>query len=113
MTRHPQASRLTLVFFRIGIILVVIPILALTLYGQAFYGSIVGTITDQSGGAVHGAVVVLTNTGTGERHQAVSGAGGEYQFLNLVPGTYRVEAQQSGFKKATRDNIEVTVSGAV
>jgi hypothetical protein len=48
MTKHPHASPLTLLVFRIGIALLVVPILALTLYGQAFYGSVVGTMTDQS-----------------------------------------------------------------
>ncbi|MBV8732305.1 MAG: TonB-dependent receptor, partial [Acidobacteriia bacterium] len=57
--------------------------------------------------------VTLTNIETGERHQTMSGAGGDYQFLNLVPGIYRVDAEQTGFKKATRENVEVTVSGAV
>ena len=81
------------------------------LFSQAFYGSIVGTVTDQSGATLRGANVTLTNTGTGERRQVQSGNGGDYQFLNLVPGKYRVEVEQSGFKKATSDNIEVTVSG--
>ena len=83
------------------------------LFGQAFYGSVVGTVTDQSGASLRGASVSLANAGTGERHQTQSGVGGDYQFLNLVPGMYRVEVEQSGFKKATRDNVEVTVSGAV
>ena len=83
------------------------------LFGQAFYGSVVGTITDQSAGALAGAAVTLTNVATGERRQAQSGAAGDYQFLNLVPGTYRVEVEQSGFKKATRENVEVNVSGTV
>src|SRR3954452_22583331 len=81
------------------------------LFGQAFYGSVVGTVTDPSGAALRGANVSLTNTGTGERHQAQSGDGGDYQFLNLVPGKYRVEVEQSGFKKAISENIEVNVSG--
>ena len=59
------------------------------LFGQAFYGSIVGTITDQSGAALRGAGVSLTNSGTGERLHTQAGAGGDYQFLNLVPGLYR------------------------
>ena len=60
-------------------------------FGQAFYGSVVGTVTDPSGGALTGAAVTLTNVGTGERRQALSGSGGDYQFLNLVPGAYRVQ----------------------
>jgi hypothetical protein len=69
-------------------------------FSQAFYGSIVGTVTDQSAAVLHGAVVTLTNLATGERRQTPSGAGGDYQFLNLVPGTYRVEVERPGFKKA-------------
>ena len=63
------------------------------LFGQAFYGSVVGTITDQSGASLRGANVSLTNAGTGERHQTQSGTGGDYQFLNLVPGRYRVDVE--------------------
>ena len=36
-------------------------------FSQAFYGSVVGTITDPSGGALTGAAVTLTNAATGER----------------------------------------------
>jgi hypothetical protein len=84
---------------------------ATPVFSQAFYGSIVGTITDPTGGVLTGITVTLTNTGTGERRQVQSLSGGDYQFLNLVPGTYRVEVEQTGFKKATRENIEVNVSG--
>ena len=113
MTKYLQASSMTRLIFRVGILLAVMPVVALILYGQSFYGSLVGTISDQSGGALSGASVTLTNTGTGERRQAQSGTGGDYQFLNLVPGVYGVQVEQSGFKKATRENVEVTVSGAV
>lgn len=83
------------------------------LFAQAIYGTLVGTITDPSSAALRGARVTLTNVRTGERHETMSGPGGDYQFLNLVPGMYRVDAEQAGFKKATRENVEVTVSGAV
>jgi hypothetical protein len=83
------------------------------LFSQAFYGSAVGTVTDASGGTLAGAAVTLTNVATGERRQTQSGSGGDYQFLNLVPGMYRIEVEQRGFKRATRDNVEVTVSGSV
>jgi hypothetical protein len=83
------------------------------LFAQAIYGSVVGTVTDPSSAALRGAMVALTNVGTGERRQTMSGPGGDYQFLNLVPGTYRVDVEEAGFKKATRENVEVTVSGAV
>ena len=98
--------------FRFALLTTLLVIVSASLFSQAFYGSVVGTITDQSSAALTGAQVILTNVDTGERRQAQSGSGGEYQFLNLVPGRYRVEVERTGFKRATRDNIEVTVSGA-
>src|SRR4051794_29222207 len=113
MNRKKASFRSLASHFRIGFSLTIVPILAATLYGQAFYGTVVGTVTDQSGAALRGAAVTLTNAGTGVRNQVQAGANGEYQFLNLVPGPYRVDVEQSGFKKATLPNIEVTVSGTV
>jgi hypothetical protein len=88
-------------------------VLTAQLLGQAFYGSVVGTVTDQSGAALRGAQVTLTNTGTDERRQGQTDGEGGYQFLNLVPGTYRVTLEQAGFKRATRDQVQVSVAGAV
>ena len=62
-------------------------------HGQVILGSIVGTIVDTSGGSIAGAKVTVTNTGTGERRAGASRVGGEYEFLNLVPGIYRVEVE--------------------
>src|SRR5579871_2216905 len=92
---------------------IALPILTTPIFGQAFYGSIVGTVTDQSSSAVRGATVTLTNVGTDERHQTQTGGEGGYQFLNLIPGIYKVDVEQSGFKRATREQVEVTVAGAV
>src|SRR5438045_263872 len=63
MKRHLKAPPVKRLLFTIGILLVVVPILPLILYGQAFYGSVVGTISDQSGGTLSGASVTLTNAG--------------------------------------------------
>lgn len=63
------------------------------LFGQAFYGSVVGTMTDQSNAALHGASVTLANIGTHERRQTLTGAEGTYQFLNPIPGNSQVEVE--------------------
>jgi len=83
------------------------------LNGQAFQGSIVGTVTDPSNAALTGAPVVLVNLGTQERRQSQTSADGSYQFLNLLPGTYRITVEMAGFKRAIREPIEVSVSAAV
>jgi hypothetical protein len=92
---------------------IAISLLTTQLYGQAFYGSVVGTVADQSSAALRGSQLTLTNTGTDERRQTQSDGEGNYQFLNLVPGTYRLAVEQAGFKRATLDQIQVTVAGTV
>src|SRR6266446_2627019 len=66
---------------------------AAALLGQTFYGSIVGTVTDATGAAAPGSGVALINLGTSERRAAETDAQGNYQFVNLVPGRYRIEVQ--------------------
>jgi hypothetical protein len=84
-----------------------------SLKSQTFYGSIVGTVTDASGATIRGAKVTVTNTGTGEQRTAETSEDGAFRFVNLIPGTYKVEAEQSGFKHYTRDGIAVAVESAV
>ena len=80
---------------------------------QTFYGSILGTITDASNSNIPGASVTLTNLGTDEHRSAESDASGNYQFVSLVPGRYKVDIEKAGFKHLTRDQILVEVQSAV
>jgi hypothetical protein len=81
--------------------------------GQSFYGSIVGTVTDSSGGLVPAARVTIINLGTTEKRAMQTSATGFYQFVNLVPSRYRVEVEKDGFKRFTRQPIVVEVQNAV
>jgi len=80
---------------------------------QTFYGSIVGTVTDQSKAVIAGARVTLTNTGTAEVRTDQTDVNGNYQFVNLVPGLYRVDVDSPGFKHLTHDQVQVQVQAAV
>ncbi|MDX6462989.1 MAG: hypothetical protein QOE55_6686 [Acidobacteriaceae bacterium] len=77
--------------------------------GQTTTGSIVGTVTDSSGAAVTGANVTLTSTATGEGHSATTDASGNYQFVLLPPGVYKIDMEGAGFKHYTHDQIVVQV----
>lgn len=83
------------------------------LIAQSFYGSIVGTVTDGSGASVAGASVTLRNHGTGETRTGQTDASGNYQFVNLVPGRYRIDIEQAGFRHLTRDEVTVEVQGTL
>jgi Carboxypeptidase regulatory-like domain/TonB dependent receptor len=80
---------------------------------QTFFGSIVGTVTDATSAVLPQASLTLTNLGTSERKTAESDSAGNYQFLNLVPGRYRVDVEKTGFKRLTRDEIVVEVQAAL
>src|SRR5438552_12162528 len=80
--------------------------------GQSFYGSLIGTVKDAQGAVIPGATIVVVNTGTNERHEGVSSGDGSYQFVNLIPGVYRLEVQLQGFQRYVRDGIQVSVQSA-
>jgi hypothetical protein len=82
-------------------------------FGQTFYGSVVGSVTDASGSAVPQAAVTLTNLGTAERRGMVTDASGNYQFVNLVPGQYKIDVEKTGFRRFAREPITVEVQSAV
>src|SRR5262245_3849375 len=84
-----------------------------TCFGQAFYGSIVGSITDATSAAVQQANVTLTNLGTGERRAMQTDTSGNYQFVNLVPGQYKIEVEKTGFRRFARDPITVEVQSTI
>jgi hypothetical protein len=77
---------------------------------QSVYGSVLGTITDATGAVISGAGVTLTNTGTNEERQTQSDTKGNYQFVNLLPGTYSISVDQPGLKRFRRTSITVEVS---
>ena len=86
---------------------------ALPLLAQSFYGSIVGTVTDSTGAAIGSAEVMLVNSGTSESRSAQADSSGNYQFVSLVPGRYRIDIAQPGFKRLTRAGIVVEVQSTV
>src|SRR5206468_2951136 len=79
---------------------------------QSFYGSVLSVIKDAQGGIVPGATVVLTNVATSERREGVSADDGTLQFVNLVPGTYRLEVELTGFQRFVREGIQVNVQAS-
>src|ERR1700733_10124633 len=70
--------------------LVLVVAASLSLYGQSTYGTVDGSVVDRAGAAVTGAQVTLTNTGTQEKHTQPTGNEGAYQFVNVIPGEYRI-----------------------
>ncbi len=86
-------------------VLVLNPVASL---GQTFRGGINGSVTDQSGAVVPGAMVEAVNTATNVSHKTISSSGGEFSFQDLPLGSYTISVSASGFKEQKVSNIPVT-----
>lgn len=83
------------------------------IWGQRDLGTIVGSVTDPSGGAVPNARVTIVEDATGLKYQVETGSGGEYIRPALKPGTYSVEVEAKGFKKTTQRNVILTAGDRI
>jgi Carboxypeptidase regulatory-like domain/TonB dependent receptor-like, beta-barrel len=79
------------------------------LFPQGNAGRILGTVTDQSGGAVGGASVTITDVARGTSRTIVTDADGAFVAINLQPGTYTVRVEAKGFKRFDRQNLLLEV----
>src|SRR5580698_158830 len=67
--------------------------------------TIQGIVKDPQGGLIPNVSVKVTNTDKGTVVDLKTGANGRYIAPLLLPGSYRVEAQATGFKKEIREGI--------
>ncbi len=67
--------------------------------------AIVGEVSDASGAAVPGATVTVTNKETGLKRSAKTDESGRFNFPQLKPGTYSVEAEAGGFAPQQIDSV--------
>jgi hypothetical protein len=95
------------IVFRLWIAVALAALLELPVQAQSTFGAILGAVTDQQGSSIPGAVVVLTHQETNIIRNGASNEQGDYEFLNLVPGTYQVRVARSGFKTFVKGDIEV------
>jgi hypothetical protein len=83
---------------------------AASLYGQGgAYGTILGTVKDNSGAVVAKAGVDVTNVATNVTKHTETTSSGDFTVPYLAPGTYRVTVQSAGFQKSVVDNIGLVV----
>jgi hypothetical protein len=84
-------------------------LVAAPLFAQANLGRILGSVRDQSGGAVPGVTVSIIDVDRGPERTAVTDAAGEYAFPALVPGRKIIRAEFTGFKTFEQANIVLEV----
>ena len=85
-------------------------LMPLNLYGQAV-SRINGEVTDQGGAVVPDAKVTVTNVDTNVAQTTTTTSAGTYLIIDLIPGTYVVKVEKSGFRISVTNNV-VVVGGA-
>ncbi len=93
----------------VAVFLCVVP----AILAQTNAGSITGTVTDQQQAVVAGVAITVTNLATNVKQSAVSSSAGVYSIPALEPGSYRLTAELTGFKKLVQEPIPVETARSV
>src|SRR5258705_12107218 len=80
---------------------------------QAVHGSLVGSLSDSTGGAVAGAQIRIVSATTNESRETLSNASGVYSFTNLEAGKYAVNIAMAGFQAYQATNVVISIDSVV
>jgi hypothetical protein len=80
------------------------------LHAQFETATVLGTIRDPSGASVPGATVTLVSVGTGLTTTTETATDGNYNFLTVKIGSYKVRVTATGFSTAVSEQFSVNVS---
>jgi hypothetical protein len=76
-------------------------------FAQLESGTVNGTVTDRSGGALAGAKVVITDVGTNVAQTSTTNDHGSFHFATLRPSHYRITVSATGFKESVIHDVEL------
>jgi hypothetical protein len=90
-------------------------LLCAVLVAQETRASLSGAVVDSTQAAIVGASVSLTNTNTGVLFETKTNSAGQYRFVFLIPGSYRLNVEMPGFRnfESTDITLQVGQSAAV
>ncbi|HMH01041.1 MAG TPA: carboxypeptidase-like regulatory domain-containing protein, partial [Terriglobales bacterium] len=92
------ATTITLVFLFM--------VLVAPAYAQ-FSSGLTGTVVDQTGAAVAGAKVVVTNQATHVSQYTTTSDNGDFRITSLPGAVYTVEVEQTGFKTWVQSDVQL------
>src|SRR5688572_16207321 len=87
-----------------------VAMLAASAYAQESRATLSGSVTDPAGLVMSGTDVSLTNSQTGVVFKTKTNEAGQYRFLFLNPGMYRLSVQGPGFRGFVRENIQLQMN---
>src|SRR5215813_11835445 len=78
-----------------------------SIFGQASYGAITGTITDPSDRVIPRAKIEVFAEDRGQQYKVETNDSGNYLLTQLRPGSYRIKVQADGFQTTVHSGISV------
>jgi outer membrane receptor protein involved in Fe transport len=93
-------------FVLLMVVLTAVP----AMFGQAYFGTVSGELTDATSAVVTGAKVILTDQEKGFSFQTISDNSGRYLFRSIPPGVYVVAVEAQGFGKTESAKFKVDVN---
>ena len=107
----PVSRPSTLLQFVVVTLLLVMA--AIPVAAQTVTGSMRGTVTDHSGGALPGVTVTIRNVEMGQERVQVTDRNGSYSTTFLPTGRYNVQAELAGFGTMRHNNVRVDLNQTV
>ena len=86
-------------------LLVTAVLIAASAFAQRDLGTLLGTVSDPQGAVIAGAKVIITEEQTGQRYELTTDSDGNYIRPLIKPGTYSVEVEAAGFRRAVQKGI--------
>src|ERR1700686_4913241 len=83
------------------------------LVAQGTSGRILGRVADPTGAVLAGVKVTLVNEATNVSRDALTNGNGDYDFVEVPVGTYRLEFDLKGFKKNVRRSIALDINQVI
>ena len=88
LTTRARAVRLAVLFICFSLVAL----------AQSTYGTILGTVSDQTGARASGVTVTITNQGEDTSRTVATDESGNYEALNMKAGAYSIKCEAPGFK---------------
>jgi Carboxypeptidase regulatory-like domain len=96
-------------FIHLSLMFLVLCCASVLCLAQSDRGSVSGTVTDPTGSGIVGAKVTVTNAAMGTQNSTVTTGAGDYTIPELIAGQYSVTVVATGFTRAVRNGITVSV----
>ena len=91
-------------------VLLLLSCLSIPAFGQGFFATVSGTVTDSSGALIPGVSVRATAVDTGVVTSSITNESGAYSFGNLLPGKYTLSASLPGFQTKNLTDIQLNAN---